>query len=105
MTTKSYYTLTKLFYVRHFKINNDIPFLLKQFLNVNMIKNDVIQELRQQNSLQRDSQVITMIIQCWINFAIIAKLVFTSTLQDSDYARFDQLSKDFTNIVLKVKIV
>ena len=46
-----------------------------------------------------------MIIQYWINFTVLAKLVFTSTLQDSDYARLDQLSKDFTNIVLKVKIV
>ena len=80
------------------------PFLLKWFLDVNMIKNDIIRELRQQNSLQRGSQVITMIIQCWINFAVLAKLVFTSTLQNSDYARLDQLSKDFTNIVLKVKL-
>jgi hypothetical protein len=79
------------------------PFLLNRFLNVDIIKDDVIQELRQNNSLRRNSQAITMIIQCWINFAILAKLVFTSTLQESDYLKLDQLSRNFIDVVLKVK--
>jgi hypothetical protein len=80
------------------------PFLLKRFLSVEMVKNDVLEELKQRNSLRRSSQSITFIVQCWINFSILAKLVFTSTLQDSDYENLFRLSNDFTKIVLKVKL-
>jgi hypothetical protein len=79
------------------------PFLLRRFLDTNMVKSEVIQEIRNQNSLQRASQAVLLINKCWINFAILTKLVFTSTLQDSDYARLEQLSKNFTDIVLKVR--
>ena len=79
------------------------PFLLKRFLSMEMVKNDILQDIKQRNSLRRSSQAITIIIQCWINFAVLAKLVFTSTLQDSDYNNLAQLSKNFTDIVLKVK--
>ena len=79
------------------------PFLLRRFLDTTMVKSDVIHEIRNQNSLQRASQAVLLINKCWINFAILTKLVFTSTLQDSDYARLEQLSKNFTDIVLKVR--
>jgi hypothetical protein len=79
------------------------PFLLKRFLSIEMVKNDILQDLKQRNSLRRNSQAIAIIMQCWINFAILAKLVFTSTLQDSDYNSLAQLKKNFTDIVLKVK--
>jgi hypothetical protein len=80
------------------------PFLLKRFLSVEMVKNDVLEKLKQRNSLRRSSQSITFIVQCWINFSILAKLVFTSTLQDSDYENLFRLSNDFTKIVLKVRL-
>jgi hypothetical protein len=80
------------------------PFLLMRFLSIEIVKSEVLQALRQRNSLNRRSQSLTMIMQCWINFAILAKLVFTSTLQDSDYTNLTRLSNDFTSIVLKVMI-
>jgi hypothetical protein len=81
------------------------PFLLKHFLDIEMIKDDIIQKIKQQNSLRRNSQAIVLIFQCWVSFAVLAKLVFTSSLQDSDYTRLDQLSNNFNNIVLKVIIL
>lgn len=80
------------------------PFLLMRFLSIEMVKSEVLQALMQRNSLNRRSQSLPMIMQCWINFAILAKLVFTSTLQDSDYTNLTRLSNDFTSIVLKVMI-
>lgn len=79
------------------------PFILNRFLNVTMIKNDIVRELKRENSLRRASQVVGIIIRCWVNFATLAKLVFTSALQDSDYVELDRLSKDFTDSVLRVK--
>ncbi|PKY57533.1 hypothetical protein RhiirA4_478668 [Rhizophagus irregularis] len=67
-----------------------------------MIKDDIIQKIRQQNSLRRSSQAIAFIFQCWVSFAILAKLVFTSSLQDSDYSRLNQLLNNFIDNVLKV---
>jgi len=78
------------------------PFLLKRFLSIGMIKNDIIQKIKHKNSLRRDSQAISLILQCWVDFAVLAKLVFTSSLQDSDYTRLEQLSLNFINIILKV---
>ncbi|CAB4426840.1 unnamed protein product [Rhizophagus irregularis] len=66
-----------------------------------MIKDDIIQKIRQQNSLRRSSQAIAFIFQCWVSFAILAKLVFTSSLQDSDYSRLNQLLNNFIDNVLK----
>ena len=80
------------------------PFLLKRFLDVNMVKIDVIQNIKERNSLQRNSQSISLIKQCWTSYAVLAKLVFTSTLKDADYIRLDQLSKTFNDIVLKVRL-
>lgn len=80
------------------------PFLLMRFLSIEVVKSEVLQALKQRNSLNRRSQSITMIMQCWISFATLAKLIFTSTLQDSDYTNLTRLSNDFTSIVLKVMI-
>ena len=38
-----------------------LPFLLKRFLNASMIKSDIIQGLKQQNSLRRSTQAISLI--------------------------------------------
>jgi hypothetical protein len=81
------------------------PFILKRFLSTEMIKDDIIQKIRQQNSLRRSSQAIAFIFQCWVSFAILAKLVFTSSLRDSDYSRLDQLLNIFIDNVLKVIIL
>ena len=81
------------------------PFLLRRFLDNTMVKSEVIQEIRSQNSLQRASQAVLLIKQCWINFALLAKLVFTSTLKSTDYTRIDQLTKTFSDVVLKVRIL
>jgi hypothetical protein len=81
------------------------PFLLRRFLDSTMVKSEVIQEIKSQNSLQRASQAVLLIKQCWINFALLAKLVFTSTLKSTDYIRIDQLTKTFSDVVLKVRIL
>ncbi|CAB4440300.1 unnamed protein product [Rhizophagus irregularis] len=72
-----------------------------RFLDSTMVKSEVIQEIKSQNSLQRASQAVLLIKQCWINFALLAKLVFTSTLKSTDYIRIDQLTKTFSDVVLK----
>ena len=69
-----------------------------------MVKSEVIQEIKSQNSLQRASQAVLLINKCWINFAVLAKLVFTATLKNSDYIILDQLVKNFSDVLLKVSL-
>lgn len=80
------------------------PFLLKRFLNDTMVKNEVIQEIKSQNSLQRASQAVLLINNCWINFAVLAKLIFSVSMKNSDYTRLDYLTKKFSDVVLKVRL-
>ncbi|CAB4435506.1 unnamed protein product [Rhizophagus irregularis] len=78
---------------------NDLAGVLRH--NANLGCRSFIQEIKSQNSLQRASQAVLLIKQCWINFALLAKLVFTSTLKSTDYIRIDQLTKTFSDVVLK----
>ena len=81
-----------------------IPFLLHRFLKARFLKNNIIQSIKEYNQLWTNSQVVSMIKQCWVKFAACSKAIFANTMSNMNYANLEISLQNMSNDLLKVKI-
>ena len=79
-----------------------MPFLLHRCLKTRFLKDNIVQLIKEHNQLRSNSQVISMVKQCWVKFAACSKAVFATTMTDSDYINLETLLQNMSNELLKV---
>ncbi|CAB4389704.1 unnamed protein product [Rhizophagus irregularis] len=68
-----------------------IPFILYRCLTTNLLKREVLTNMKEKMNLQSYRHVINKIIKCWVQFSLTTRMVFTKTLTKVDYETIQKM--------------
>jgi len=80
-----------------------VPFILRRFLAPLHLKSHIRCEFKNRLGLQRDSQVINNIINCWVVVAKSLKMVFSRSFTELDYNSLQSTLNEERDILVKVR--
>ncbi|CAB5360892.1 unnamed protein product [Rhizophagus irregularis] len=68
-----------------------IPFILYRCLTINLLKREVLTNMKERMNLQSYRHVINKIIKCWVQFSLTTHMVFSKILTKVDYETIQKM--------------
>ncbi|POG57104.1 hypothetical protein GLOIN_2v1791717 [Rhizophagus irregularis DAOM 181602=DAOM 197198] len=79
-----------------------IPFILYRCLTTNLLKREVLTNMKERMNLQSYRHVINKIIKCWVQFSLTTRMVFSKTLMKVDYETIQKMLELECKMLLEV---
>ncbi|CAB4433969.1 unnamed protein product [Rhizophagus irregularis] len=79
-----------------------IPFILYRCLTTNLLKREVLTNMKERMNLQSYRHVINKIIKCWVQFSLTTRMVFSKTLTKVDYETIQKMLELECKMLLEV---
>ncbi|PKK56791.1 hypothetical protein RhiirC2_858468, partial [Rhizophagus irregularis] len=79
-----------------------IPFILYRCLTTNLLKREVLTNMKERMNLQSYCHVINKIIKCWVQFSLTTRMVFSKTLTKVDYETIQKMLELECKMLLEV---
>ncbi|CAB5358408.1 unnamed protein product [Rhizophagus irregularis] len=79
-----------------------IPFILYRCLTTNLLKHEVLTNMKERMNLQSYRHVINKIIKCWVQFSLTTRMVFSKTLTKVDYETIQKMLELECKMLLEV---
>src|SRR5581483_333506 len=79
-----------------------IPFILRRYLISNLLKRDVLMDIKQRLNLQSHHYVVNKLIKCWVQFSLTTCKVFSKSLTNKDYIIMQDMLESECRMLLEV---
>ena len=79
-----------------------IPFILRRYLTSNLLKQDILMDIKQKLNLRSHHYVVNKLIKCWVQFSLTTCKVFSKSLTNENYIIMQDMLESECRMLLEV---